>query len=420
MEYSDCKKKVSVLGAGSFGHSTLSILQSAGVSGTTCLTKKIGKYPAELVGKVIQIESLADELRNAHYDLVIPMSLDWPSIPGTEIINEKKIPVFGPPPGGLLIERDRNFASELCRQFGISVPESKVASNRIEAERILAERNNLTVIKNPLCAPNSPIQAIVCESNAETRAWFEKIDYSEGVFLQEYMGRHEVGHVAFVSHGEIYPVATNQEYKRCFSGNMGSIAGAPLGGIVEKDTEDKYGLVADLLTPLLPWLREVNYHGPIQVTAARKNNKWHVLEYNARIGVTSGPLIMRMLRNPYEAMIQIATNQKFSVEFLEGINFGCSISLAGHGFPYPEVGSPNVPITIEGDVDCDLWWNQVALSNSKNHHVTLGQRILDINTVSYDLTGALDSAYSNIRKIKCGGSYYRTDIGDCLWPPGQS
>lgn len=419
MDHLDSSKKVLVLGAGSFAQSTLSILGQHGISGATCLTKEIGRYPASLVGDVILPKALKHHLNKTDYSLAIPMSLDWINTPGAERIREGKIPVFGPPPGGLQIERDRDFASKLCRQFSIAVPESQVASNRIEAEKIVSERNDLTVIKNPLCAPNSPIQAIVCESLNETRAWFEKIDYSEGVFLQEYMGRHEIGHVAFISNGEIYPLVTNQEYKRCFTGNMGSIAGAPLGGIVEKDTEDKYGLVKDLLFPLQPWLRSVNYHGPIQVTAARKRGKWHVLEYNARIGVTSGPLIMKMLKNPYETLLQIALNKNPKIEFLNEMEFGCSISLAGHGFPYPEVDSPGVPITIEGKIDCDLWWNQVAPSDSGNHYIALGQRILDVNAVGSNLQSTLEKAYANIERIHCGGSYFRTDIGKCLWPPGQ-
>src|SRR5260221_53778 len=92
-----------------------------------------------------------------------------------------------------------------------------------------------------------------------------------------------------------HPVVANQEYKRAFPGVMGLVAGAPLVGQVEKAPGDKYGLARALLHPLKPWFRAVNYHGPIQVTAVRRGNKWHVLEYNIRIGVTSGAMLLRML-----------------------------------------------------------------------------------------------------------------------------
>ena len=32
---------------------------------------------------------------------------------------------------------------------------------------------------------------------------------------------------------------------------------------------------------------------------------------------------------------------------------------------------------------------------------------------------AIAKAYANIRKIRVAGSYYRTDIGQSLWPPGN-
>ena len=225
------------------------------------------------------------------------------------------------------IERERDFARELCARFKIPFPKSFVASNRIEAEKILEKNPQPFVIKNPLCSPTSPVHTILCETVADTRAWLRQVNYAEGVFLQEYLGRAEAGHIALVSGGEIYSLVTNQEYKYAFNGNLGIVAGAPLGGLVERDENDKYGLARELIHPLLPWLRKVNYHGPIQVTAIKSisvgrassradlkfkppggagrspHQKWHVIEYNIRIGVTSGPMILRMLKNPVEVVL---------------------------------------------------------------------------------------------------------------------
>ena len=121
------------------------------------------------------------------------------------------------------IERERDFARETLRGFQDSVPASPfVASNRIEAEKILAQHPQPFVIKNPLCSPTSPIHTILCETVADTRAWLRHVNYAEGVFLQEYLGRAEAGHIALVSGGEIYSLVTNQEYKYAFNGNRAS------------------------------------------------------------------------------------------------------------------------------------------------------------------------------------------------------
>ena len=150
--------------------------------------------------------------------------------------------------------------------------------NRIDAESFIAQNPAPYVLKNTLCSPTSPIHTIVCETLADTKSWLHRIDYAEGVYLQEYLGHREAGHIAFVQGETITPLITNQEYKRAFNGNMGKIAGAPLGGIVEQDPHDKYGLVAELIEPLKPWFKAVNYCGPVQVTAIFKENQWHVIE----------------------------------------------------------------------------------------------------------------------------------------------
>jgi hypothetical protein len=82
-----------------------------------------------------------------------------------------------------------------------------------------------------------------------------RLDDSEGYSSRNTSAAREAGHIALVSAGEIYPLVTNQEYKRAFDGNLGVVAGAPLGGLVERDPEDRYGLVRELLRPLQPWFR---------------------------------------------------------------------------------------------------------------------------------------------------------------------
>jgi phosphoribosylamine-glycine ligase len=338
------------------------------------------------------------------------------------------------------IERERDFARKLCADFKIPFPQAYVASNRIEAEKILAQHPQPFVIKNPLCSPTSPIHTILCETVEDTRAWLRHVNYAEGVFLQEYLGRAEAGHIALVSGGEIYSLVTNQEYKYAFNGNQGVVAGAPLGGIVERDPDDKYGLARQLIHPLLPWLRKVKYHGPIQVTAIKvgqasslspsKNkksetgatpvlrNKWHVIEYNIRIGVTSGPMILRMLKNPVETVLRTTRNEKLDPQFKPRLNFGCSLTLAGYGYPFTQVRSPHLPLEMDGQFDCDVWWNEVACGVA-GKLVSTGHRIADVIALAPALDAAIAKTYANIRKIRVVGSYFRTDIGQSLWPPGN-
>ena len=411
--------KVMAFGIGAFTQGVLHVLKQDGAEVSTYLTRDYAHYSPSIEGETFLAEMHPNPcqlLRDKEIDFIIPMSIDWILSDWASEFLSMNIPVFSPIHDGMNLERDRNFSRRLCEKYNIPFPDSFVAGNRLEAEKIIKNNPKPYVIKNTLCSPTSPIHTIICESAEDTLKWLENIDYAEGVFLQEYMGRQEAGHIALISNGEIYSLVTNQEYKRAFNGNMGIVAGAPLGGIVEIDTEDKYGLAKTLLHPILPWFREVGFNGPVQVTAIRRDNKWWVLEYNVRIGVTCGPMILRMLENPLDVLWNVVRNKKLEIKFKKEIKYGCSLTLAGFGYPYVEVNGPKLPVQLLEKLTCDAWWNEVDVDIKGNMFMT-GHRIVDVIGYGSYLNQALQQCYENIKKIKCVGSYYRTDIGETLWPP---
>jgi phosphoribosylamine-glycine ligase len=402
----------------------LQILKEDGADVSAYLTRTYAHFPPSLVGQTFTRENFPNPvplLRRHKIDLVFPMSIDWAQAPWADELLKSKVPILSPTGEGMRIERERDFGRKLCRDFKIPFPLTHVAPNRLDAEDFVRRRPRAYVLKNPLCGPNSPIHTILCETVEDTRSWLRHLDYAEGVFLQEFLGPCEAGHIVFVSGGEIHSLVTNQEYKRAFTGNMGVVAGAPLGGLVEKDPDDKYGLARELIHPLLPWLREVRYHGPLQATAVRRGGKWHVIEYNIRLGITSGNMILRLLEKPLDALQDVAHNRKLSLRFRDRLSFGCSLTLAGYGYPYVRLEGPELPVGIAEPFDCDVWWNEVTKDkNGRNGAlVATGHRIADVIAMTDTLEHAIDTAYRNIRKIRVLGSYYRTDVGRILWPPGQ-
>jgi phosphoribosylamine---glycine ligase len=411
---------VMVLGVGSFAHSIGQTLADAGANVSTYLTRNYGHFPPSLVGPTFSQDAFPSPvalIKKNGAQVVIPQSIDWALAPWAKDLLKSGVGIFSPTGEAMRIERERDFARKLCAEFKIPFPQAYVASNRIEAEKILTQHPRPFVIKNPLCSPTSPIHTILCETVEDTRAWLRHVNYAEGVFLQEYLGRAEAGHIALVSGGEIYSLVTNQEYKYAFNSNQGIVAGAPLGGIVERDENDKYGLARRLIHPLLPWLRESKFNGPLQVTAVKRGGLWHVIEYNIRIGVTSGPMILRMLKNPAEVISRTTWNETLKLQFRDKVNFGCSLTLAGYGYPFTQVRSPHLPLEVDGKFDCDVWWNEVA-RGADGKLVSTGHRIADAIALAPTLNAAVAKAYANIRKLRVVGSYFRTDVGQSLWPPG--
>jgi phosphoribosylamine-glycine ligase len=409
-----------VLGVGAFAQAALRVFRDAGARGAAYLTRDYGHAGPLSVGACVDHRAVPNPcgwIREFAPDLILPMSIEWALKPWTAEFLATKPPLLCPTGEALQLERDRDFSRELCARHGVPFARSFFVANRAEAERKIRETQRPYVIKNPLCSPSSPIHTIVCETAAETLAWLQRVDDSEGIFLQEYLGRREAGHIALVSGGQLQSLVTNQEYKRAYSGNMGLVAGAPLGGLVQQDCEDQFGLAKALLHPLRPWFEAVDYRGPVQVTAMWHEDRWHVLEYNVRLGVTSGPLILRMLENPMETMLACVRGEPIRPRWRAGAVGGCNLTLAGWGYPYTQLTGPKTPILIDGDFSCDVWWQEVEGRVPDGLEAT-GHRLCDVAAIGATIPEAIDLAYRNIRRIHSLASYYRTDVGQSLWPPG--
>jgi phosphoribosylamine-glycine ligase len=418
-EFRGSSPTVMVLGVGSFAHSMMRILKEDGTKVVCYLTRPYGHYGASLEGPVYDSAkhpSPVPLIRKHKVGLVVPMSIDWAQKPWAEELLRTGARIFCPTGEGLKLERERDLARVLCERFGIPFPRSYFAGSLKEAKRIVERDPRAYVIKNPLCSPTSPIHTIVCEDVGDTLNWLPRLDFSEGVFLQEYLGRAEAGHFAFVANGEVRSIATNQEYKRAFHGNQGVVAGAPLGGLVQRDLDDQYGLGKALLYPLREWFAETGFSGPVQVTGIYHRKRWHVLEYNVRLGVTSGAIFLRMMKNPVKVLMEVASGKIPRIEWRKGLGFGCSVTLAGYGYPYTKISGPELPVKVTGKINCDLWWNEVRKEGKQL--LATGHRIADVVGIGQDKKSAIELAMSNIKKLSSLASYYREDVGQSLWPPG--
>ena len=122
-------------------------------------------------------------------------------------------------------------------------------------------------------------------------------------------------------------------------------------------------------------------------------------------------------------MCSVANNWAFKTEWRDSIQAGGTLTLAGYGYPYIVEDVPPLLVRIEGKIDCDLWWNEVrsdsfGIYTESHKGLDKGHRIADVNGLGKTVEDALQSAYQNISKLHCLHSYFRTDVGQNLWPIG--
>ena len=150
---------IMVLGVGAFAYSTARILKDDGARVSTYLTRDYGHFPPSLAGptwNAAQHPNPCRLLKANKFDLIIPMSIDWAQAPWKDELLAGPTPIFCPTGEGMRIERERDFARQLCQQFKIPYPTAHVAANRLEAEEILRKQPVPARHQKPAVFPDQP------------------------------------------------------------------------------------------------------------------------------------------------------------------------------------------------------------------------------------------------------------------------
>jgi phosphoribosylamine--glycine ligase len=119
----------------------------------------------------------------------------------------------------------------------------------------------------------------------------------------------------------------------------------------------------------------------------------------------------------------VIDGSNFAPDFNTDKPMGCSITLAAYGYPFLTVTGPAFPLTLPSALSSDrgdVWLNEVTAGKLSTQSEVLadGHRLLDVNAFGADKDTAVARAYALMQDVRCSNSYYRTDIGATMWPPG--
>ncbi len=122
-----------------------------------------------------------------------------------------------------------------------------------------------------------------------------------------------------------------------------------------------------------------------------------------------------MLKNPVKVLLDVVANKNPILEWNPERFFGCTLTLAGYGYPYIVPSVPKLPVEVSSPLECDLWWNEVDEEDGRlymaNHlNSEMGHRIADVNACAENMPAAVEQIGNEIRKLRCLGSYYRLDL----------
>ena len=134
--------RVMVLGVGAFAHAVQSILQEDGAETSCYLTRPYSHFGPGLVGQTWNSEEYPSPLpliEKFQPDLIIPQAVAWAEQPWAVEIVQQGWPIFSPVGDAMKIEVSRKLSSELCREFGITVPAFHHVQNIVHFLKLTVE-----------------------------------------------------------------------------------------------------------------------------------------------------------------------------------------------------------------------------------------------------------------------------------------
>lgn len=367
-------------------------------------------------------EAVVDICKDLGIGLVV-VGPEQPLVDGlADVLNQHKIPVFGPSKKAAQLEGSKSFAKEMMAKF--NVPTAAYASfsseKMLEAEKYLIEQNSFpVVIKADGLAAGKGV--IIAQNQTEALAALRTIaadkkfgEAGNSFIIEAFMEGEEVS-VFVLSDGKSFLTLGNaQDHKRIGEGDtglntggMGAYSPAPILTVdLEEQIED------EIVAPMLFGMAEegIPYTGVLYVGLMLTKDGPKVVEFNCRFGDPECQVLIPSIQSDVLALLYATATQQLSeVELLLDEAHRCTVVLASAG--YPESYEKGKRINGLLDLRDDTLVFHSGTKVQEDALVTNGGRVLNIVQSAESLQKALDKVYSDIQKISFDGMYYRKDIG---------
>jgi phosphoribosylamine--glycine ligase len=331
------------------------------------------------------------------------------------------IPVFGPSRAAARLEASKSFTKEICARRGIPTASAAHFAGKHDALAHVRERGAPLVVKADGLAAGKGV--IMCETLRDAEdavATCFAGAFGEGgssVVIEEKLTGTEVSFFALCDGARALPLATAQDYKRAFDGNlgpntggMGCISPAP---IMTEALSQR--IMREIVTPTLDAMRErgtpfqgVLYAG-LMITAEGPK----LIEYNVRFGDPECQVLMLRLESDLLPLLLAAAQGDLSGTGLTWSDSAAiTVVMAANGYPgaYAK-GSVIRNLKEAGAVEGVTVFHAGTSAGAGGEVTSQGGRVLNVSALGRDLDEARSRAYAAIAKIDWPGGFCRHDIG---------
>ncbi len=365
--------------------------------------------------------ALSEFAAKEHIDLTV-VGPEAPLVLGiVDLFIKKGLTVFGPTQKAAQIEGSKSFSKNLMKKYRIPTGEFAEFTDRKSAVAYIEEKGAPLVVKADGLAAGKGV--ILAQTVPEALAAVDRImvdrefgDAGNKVVVEEFLTGEEASFLAFTDGKHVVPLATSQDHKAIYDGDMGPNTGG-MGAYSPAPvvTDALFSRVMDKI--MIPTVRAMEqeghpYLGILYAGLMIKDGIPKVLEFNARFGDPEAqPLVIRMKGSLSEVMTKAAGGRLSEVTLEWDERPSVCVVMASAGYP----GTYEKGKVITGIEDAEKLPDVVVFHagtrRTADRLVTSGGRVLGVTAVGADLAAAIDRAYAAVDRIRWEGAYYRKDIG---------
>jgi phosphoribosylamine--glycine ligase len=359
--------------------------------------------------------------REINPDLVV-VGPEAPLVAGVvDALTDAHIRCFGPTSDAARLEGSKAFCKEIMVAAG--VPTAAYAVVRTPEEGMDAITRYPVVIKADGLAAGKGV--IIAETEGEARAALEdllvahRFDTTK-VVVEEHLVGEELSLLAVCDGVAAVPLASAQDYKRIFNGDLGPNTGGmgSYSPVPSVDTARAREICAAVHQPVLDVLarRGAPFHGILYAGLMMTTDGAKVLEFNVRFGDPETQAILPRLRSDLFELLLAATEPGglaalAPLEWTDDMAVTVVMASAG----YPESFHPGDVIRGLERIPPEILVTHAGTGRSREGQlVTRGGRVLCVTALGATPTRCRTAAYAAANMIHFDGKQMRRDIAQKL------
>ena len=416
--------KVLVVGGGGREHALVwKIAQSPLVSKIYCAPGNpgIGAIAENVALAVDDLDGLLAFALRAKIDLTVvgpelPLSLGI-----VDRFEAAGLKAFGPYQNAAIIEASKAFSKDLMANYGIPTAAYEVFTEIEPALAFVRQHGTPIVIKADGLAAGKGV--IIAQDFAEAEATVREMlggnafgAAGSRVVIEEFLRGEEASFLALTDGKKIVPLASAQDHKAIFDGDLGPNTGgmgaySPAPVVTEKIHQIAMEQVMRRAVDGMA-AEGRPYRGVLYAGLMIDNGQVKTLEFNARFGDPEcQPLLMRMKSDLVPLLVAIAAGDLGNLTIDWHDQAAVCVVMAAAGYPgdYGK-GAEIHGLDTAAAID-DLIVFHAGTASQDGKIVTNGGRVLGVTGRGDSVKAAIAKAYAGVRVIHWPGAQYRTDIG---------